>query len=355
MIDDFGYINARVRALKGLLLTAREYEAALETGSLEELVSCLESTPYAAALGEAMTLKKGIAAVEEGLRRDFHGTIDHLLRIAGGRPRELLATVLGRWELFNVKTVLRGLHSHAGLEAIMGSAIPFGRLDEAALQELVRQAEVRSAIDLLVQWRIPYAPALRAAYPAYREHGDFHALEVALDRSFFTAALRGLDRGRGDEAVVAECLRREIDLILLSYALRAVHHETTEPHAGEAFIPGGKTVTHEVFGRLCAARTLGEFMAAVPSSSYTACLEEKAGRYLEFRRLFALERALSTCFIREMVRLIQRDPLSIAFTIGYIWRKISEITNLRLIARGKYALLPREEIEALMLSTEAAG
>jgi V/A-type H+-transporting ATPase subunit C len=352
VIDDFGYINARVRALKGLLLTARGYEEALGSASLEELVSYLESTPYATALGEAMTLKKGIAGVEEGLRRDFHRTIEHLVRIAGGRPRELLATVLGRWELFNVKTVLRGLHAGAGLEAIMGSAIPFGRLDEVALQELVRQADVRSAIDLLVQWRIPYAAALRAAYPAYREHGDFHALEVALDRSFFTTALRGLDRGQADEAVVAECLSREIDLILLSYALRAVHHGATEPHAGETFIPGGRTVTREVFEKLCAARTLGEFMAAVPSSSYTACLEEKVRRYLEFRRLFALERALSTCFIRGMVRLMLRDPLSIAFTIGYLWRKVNEITNLRLIARGKYAVLPREEIEALMFSTE---
>lgn len=355
MSDDFGYINARVRGLKGLLLTARGYETALEAGSLDELVSYLESTPYATALGEAMTLKKGIAGVEEGLRRDFQRVIDHLIRVAGGRPRELLAIVLGRWELFNVKTILRGLHAGAGLEAIMGSAIPFGRLDEVALQELVRQADVRSAIDLLVQWRIPYAAALRTAYPAYHEHGDFHVLEAALDRSFFTTALRGLERGQADEAVVAECLRREIDLVLLSYALRAVHHGTVELPAGDTFIPGGRTVTRKVFEQLCAARTLGEFMSVMPSSPYTACLDEKARSYLELRRLFALERGLSACFVRQMVRLILRDPLSIAFTIGYLWRKVNEITNLRLIARGKYAALPREEIEALMLSTETPG
>jgi vacuolar-type H+-ATPase subunit C/Vma6 len=37
--------------------------------------------------------------------------------------------------------------------------------------------------------------------------------------------------------------------------------------------------------------------------------------------------------------------------MGFLWRKINEITNLRLIARGKYAALPREEIEALMVAT----
>lgn len=219
-----------------------------------------------------------------------------------------------------------------------------------ALQELVRQADVSTAIDLLAQWRIPYAATLRGAYPAYRERGDFHALEVALDRSFFTTALRGLDRGRSNDAVVADCLRREIDLALLSYALRAVHHGTTETRPAAIFIPGGKTITLPVFERLCAAGTLPEFIAAMPSSPFTACLAEKVRRYLEYRRLFALERSLHTCFIREMTRLVLRDPLSIAFTVGYLWRKVNEVTNLRIIARGKFAALPREEIESLMFA-----
>lgn len=349
MIDDYGYLNARVRSLHGLLIAERGYAAALASDTLEELVAFLESTGYAASVGEALTVKKGIAGIEEGLRRDFQHTIDHVVRVASGRSRELLTVVLGRWELFNLKTVLRGRHAGAGLETIMGSTIPFGRLDEVALQELVRQADVKSAIGLLEQWRIPYAAALRAAYPAYRERGDFHALEVALDRSFFTSALRGLDRGRTNDGVVAECLRREIDLVLLSYALRAVHHATAEARPGEVFIPGGKGVTLPVFERLCAAGSIAEFLEAVPAP-FAGCLAEQVQRYLEVRRLFALERSLHTCFIREMTGLVLRDPLTIAYTIGYLWRKTNEITNLRIIARGTYAALPREQIEALMFT-----
>jgi len=57
----------------------------------------LEGTPYAAPLDEALTTHKGIAGVEEGLRRDFQRTIDHVVHVAGGRPRELLELALGRW------------------------------------------------------------------------------------------------------------------------------------------------------------------------------------------------------------------------------------------------------------------
>lgn len=355
MTDDCGYLNARVRVMKGRLLGESSWRAALECASVDELLSFLGSTPYAAAVDEATSVKKGIAGIEEGLRADFQRTIDHLLRIAGGRPRELLAIALGRWELFNLKTVLRGRHARAGLEAVMGSAIPFGRLDEVALQELSRQPDVKAAIDLLAQWRIPAAPALRAAYPRYLERGDFSVLEAALDASFFASSLRVLDPARTDDAVVAGLLRSEIDLILLGYALRVAHHAGAgadtgaQAHAAELFIPGGRTITRPVFERLCAARGVRELVELVPPSPLAACLAAGSKRRREARGLFALDRLLQLCFFRETLRLILRDPLSIAFTIGYLWRKTGEIVNLRLIARGKHAAVPREEIEALLL------
>lgn len=349
MIGDYGYLNARVRSFKGRLLSEPDLDAALACASLDELVAFLESTAYAPAVSEAMTLKKGVAGVEEGLRRDLQRTIDHLVGTAGGRPRQLLILVLGRWELFNLKTVLRGLHAHSGLETVMGSTLPFGRLDEVALQELARQGDLKAAIDLLTQWRIPYAPELHQAYPAYRVGGDFQVLELALDRAFFASGLRRGEPGRADESVVADCLRREIDLILLSYALRAMHHAPTEAAPEEIFIPGGKAVTREIFLRLCAARTLAEYLDAVPLPAYAACLAPQAPDYLVQRRLSILDRALHSCFVRSMMRLVLGDPLSIPLAIGYLWRKVNEVTNLRLVARGLYAALPRDEIEALMI------
>lgn len=349
MIDDFGYINARVRALQGLLLPLRSLEDGLGTGSLDEFTTFLGSTPYATAVAEALTVTKGIAGVEEGLRRDFQHTIDHVVRLAGGRARRLLRLVLGRWELFNVKTVLRGLHARVELERVMGSTVPFGLLDETALKELARQGDVKGALDLLAQWRLPYAAALVRAYPRYRDRNDLHVLETALDRAFFASALRWLDADRPDDVVVAGHLRREIDLILTGYALRAMHHGAQSAELDEVFIAGGSTITREVFERLCAARTLPEFSAALPHSAYAACILEQIGRTLEPRRLFALDRALQSCFIKATMRLGVARPLSISFTIAYLWRKMSEITNLRLIARGKYASLPRAEIEALMV------
>ena len=346
MIDDWGYINARVRTLQGRLLGRRGLDAALLATSLEEFVAMLEATAYAAALDEALTTSKGIAGIEEGLRRDFQRTIDHVVHCAAGRPRELLERALGRWELFNVRTVLRGLHARAGLDAV-ASTIPFGRLDEAALQELARQADVKAGIDLLGQWGIRYASALLHAYPAYRERGDLSPIEAALDRGFFKEALRGLDRGDPDDEAVAAGLRAEIDRLLIGYALRAMHAGGAAADTAATFIPGGRTVTLPVFERLCATRTEREFLAAVPAGPLATCLQSAGAGGA--RTLPVLDRALHACFVRSMMRQVAGDPLSAAFAIGYLWLKANEIVSLRIIARGLHAGIPRADVEALIV------
>ena len=120
-----------------------------------------------------------------------------------------------------------------------------------------------------------------------------------------------------------------------------MHHATPPADLDEFFIPGGRTITREVFARLCAAGTVAEFAAALPRTVAARCLEEGMARAPEPRRLLALDRALQSCFARETLRVSRREPLSIGFAIGYLWRKAGEVTNLRLIGRGKYAGLPR--------------
>jgi V/A-type H+-transporting ATPase subunit C len=349
MTDDYGYLNARLRAKKGSFLRPRDYESALGTASLEEMVTFLEGTPYKTEVIRALTATRGMAGVDEGLRRDFQHTIDQMVGSVSGRLQELVTIVLGRWEIFNIKTVLRGRHAGAPLETVMHNVLPFGRLGDVALQELARQQDMKSAIDLLSQWSIPYARVLREAYPVYREKGDLQVLELALDRSFFASSLRGLDPTDQNDQIVADYLRREIDLLLVGYALRSVHHGVHEGDSGSVFIPGGRSVSAVVYGRMLAARSLDDLMKAVPDPLYVRCLEAGMPSYLEHRRLSALERSLETCFIKSMTAKMAGDPLSMSSVIGFLWLKLNEITNLRIISRGKYTLMPREEIEKYLV------
>jgi vacuolar-type H+-ATPase subunit C/Vma6 len=51
----------------------------------------------------------------------------------------------------------------------------------------------------------------------------------------------------------------------------------------------------------------------------------------------------------KVARLFRGDPLMINIPIGYLWMKTIEVTNLRLIARGKAFGIAQPEIEQELL------
>lgn len=265
------------------------------------------------------------------------------------RPAELLHVVMGRWELLNLKTVLRGRHVAALPETVMASLVPFGRLDDVALGELVRQPSVGDMVSLLAQWRVPYAFALRQAVPLYKQKEDLQLLEHSLDLAYFDAAIKSVREGEGDDGMVLDFLRKEIDLLLISYALRYAHHGIVEKDAASVFIPRGRSIDLPAFERLLAVRDVEDLVKTVPVPAYAACLGNGMFAYLESRRLSALERAMETCFARGAVAAITRDPLSISVAIAVLWLMVNEVVNLRVIVRGKQTAMPRAEIEKYLV------
>ncbi len=349
MSDDYGYINARIRGMKGRLLQRKELETALGLETVDDVVAFLDAGPYGPEIEKAMTLRKGISGLEEGLRRDLEAAFAKIVRLASDRPREIIQILMGRWEVFNLKTILRGLHVNASLETILSNLVPFGRLDDVALRELAGQKNIKGVIDLLATWRIPYAAVLNKAFLLYREKEDLQQLETALDRAYFDQARKAIDESDPEEAPVLTLIKFEIDMLLVSYALRSAHYQIREQDIRSIFIPGGKEIDLPKFERMMAARDVDDLIKIIGVPAYTECLEAGMLRYLENRRLGGLERAMETCFFRRAHHAVYQDPLSVALVIGYLWLKVNEVVNLRLISRGKHTSMPRAEIEKYLV------
>ncbi len=355
MSDDWGYINARIRAMRSRLIPAADLERMLSAGELDEIIALLDGTVYGGELRTSLAASKGLPGVDEGLRRNLEKTFDVVSRMTSGHARELIALMLGRWEIFNVKTILRGKHIGAGKEDILASALPFGELDDVALAELAVQPDVKGVIDLMAQWGIPYARLLRKEFPAYREKDDLQGLEQALDRAYFEGALAALDRGNPDDAQVMELMRREIDVTNIGYALRVVHHQVSGAQAEAAFVPGGDSVSLDLFARLLRARNMDDLVGMLAGSCYAACLQDAMLQYLDTHRVSVLERSLENRFVRSICSGISNDPLSASLVISYLWMKLNEIKNLRIISRGKQTHMPVDQIRKHLLLVGSAA
>ena len=340
---DYDYLNARIRSMKGRLLTPQAFEGLIQKPDLEGVIPELEKTPYRAELERASVHYKGIHAVEEALRREMAKTFSRILAIARGDEAEKYVTLLlARWDVQNVKTILRGKAMHVPPAEILECLIPAGDLDEAALAELLKQTDVRAVVDLLATWRIPYARPLTRSIREFQETRDTAVLEYALDRFSFESSLEALQGDSEDDRIMREMVTSEIEVVNLKTAFRLIRDGIALEEARGVLIDGGRSPdTARVLSLIGtgnidqAAKMLDgtpyRFLSLIPGSA------AKGG-------ISAYEKELDRYLLRKGVSHFLKDPLSIAIAIAYIWAKHAEVTNLRVIARGKIAGITDKEI-----------
>lgn len=351
MPTDYGYPNARIRGMKSHLFDANFYQRLIDERGLQDIVSLLGKTPYGPDINAAMIKYKGIRGVDEGLRINVMRTFRKVYEVVDSEGRRLVAILIGRWDVANIKTILRGKHIGVGADAIQESLIPAGELDENVLREIAMQSDVKSCIDLLATWEISYARPLTDTFPEYAKRRSLTPLELALDKFYYEESLRWLKKRGLNTGLVKEIIVREIDFTNIMTVLRSVREEVEPAEAEQFLIPGGKELLFERLKELLEKQNVEDVIYELQDTRYYDVLKDKLEAYFESGSLSVLERRMEEMIVRKGVSMFRGDPLSIALIIGYIWAKYNEVINLRIIARGKAVGMPEERIkEALVLA-----
>ena len=345
---DYDYLNARIRSMKGRLLSPAAIEAMVQKPDLEGIAAELGRTPYRAELERATVQYSGIHAIEEALRKETAATFSRILSLSRRDEAEKYARLLlYRWDVQNLKTILRGKAMHVPPTEILECLVPAGDLDEAALAELLKQVDVKAVVDLLATWRIRFARPLALHLPEYLQNRDLSVLEYALDRFACESALADLRDDTDDDAIMRAMVRTEIEVINLKTAFRLIRDGVTAEEARPLIIERGRSPDTALVLSLigtgsveAAARMLGgtpyRFLADIPAEA------AKAG-------VSAYEKELDRYLLRKGVSHFLKDPLTIATAIGFLWAKLAEVTNLRVAARGRVAGMPEKEIRREIL------
>jgi len=314
--DDFAYLNARLRVRRSRLLPEGFFREALGW-DLPKFWARLNESIYGPDLA-GDTLQDLDRAVLAHLER----TVGDLPGLVSGQAREAVSLLLLRADLANLKTILRGQQEGWSPGEILGR-LGGGTIPRALYGLMAEAPDPAALAQLLALAGHPLARALREAVTGAPEPV---ALEINLDRGFYTAWLR---RARElMQPYLIDFMRFEIDAANLATAckLAGLRFEGT---AKRFFIPEGRYVPSHLFELLAQ----GEL----------AALAELAGTALapvaEVRDLPALERGLR-CLLLDRARLGVQDLLGPGLANEYILRKQWEAGRIRLLARRAFFQLP---------------
>jgi V/A-type H+-transporting ATPase subunit C len=336
-MSGFEYGNARLRAMKSRLLRNEQlYElAALE--SINRFLELLRLTAYEEAIEAALVQASGAEALRNALQND----LAHLVRkgrdFFSGAAAEQADWFLRRYDVSNLKAILRGAAQQLADEAIIPALLPPGEPTLHELRALPRDSDARSVVDLLATCPPPPAhPPL-----PLRARGDglnLPQMEVALERWYFESALAF---ARKHSPTLQETLMFAADRANILTALRLVGLEPPpllQEHFGAEdpallFIGPG----HIARQRLVTAgrqESVEEAVQALSSTPYASVLEAALQQYEVTGKASAFERALEEEQLRRASKLFVLDALGIGVFIGYVVLKTREVANLRWIAHG---------------------
>lgn len=345
---EYGYSNARIRGMRSRLLKQAVFDDLMSSKDIGAAIQKILQTEYRPELETRLLHGRTATQVDEALKDNMVLTFRKVLRLANDEALELLTTLLGRWDLFNIKTIIRGKHMHLSDQEIIDSLISVGQLSQVDAEELAKQGGVKSVVDTLSTWRLPFAVPLREALPHYNENADLSVLELALDRYYYQWAASRLGKRRANSVVARRFLGAQVDTINLLTCLRLLNSNLKPDEALRFFLPGGITVTEALFNDLASKSDVDEVFNRLKRTPFGRPIEEVALKYIEKGSISVFERALEDYLFRQAFATSKGDPLGIGLMISYLWAKANEVTNLRIVVKGVSVGMPvgrmREEL-----------
>lgn len=349
----YEYLNTRIRVMLAKLLKPQQFLALLELRELTELVTALGDTDYAPEIERCSVEFSGYELIERAVLYNGQRLFAHLVRIAPEGPRQLIEIVLERFEVFNLKTILRGLHVGASPEEMGKNLYPTLLYPPEFYQELLKRETLRGVLDYLLSTGNRYYQPLAAVFPEYERTGKLALLEHALD-SFYFAHARSVLEERADEnaQIVQEALGTEADILNLVYALRVVASQVQSDEKYRYIVEGGRHLSPEAVRALLASSDVDDFWSKLARTPYFRKIgvpQEQLSAPLGAPRL---QERLENLLYAELCRLELGRFFDIQMALSYIWRKSAEMTNLRVIASGLARHAPRAQIEENLIPLE---
>jgi len=340
-VSEYDYGNARLRARKSRLLSRHDLELLSETGSLQSLITALLRTPYRKSIETALARITGIDCITEALRNDLVESMKTIHGFYAGNASEMIAMVMRYYDIHNLKAILRGLGKNVAPGEIIPTLLPIGDLSYNLLADVARAQSPRIAIDLLASMNYPIVHPLLKLRVA-RPGADTFEMEMALEQWYFQEARKDLPGEDEAEQLLLSALNMDADLTNLLVVLRFVADPAEKrllqqrlgtDRLSSLFVGPGR-LSFKLLTQAGEQDLLLSALTILEGSVFSSALKSGYQAYSQTGRLSSLEKSLHRYRLSWMVQWIAKDPLGLGVFLGYLALKISEIANIRWIARG---------------------
>ena len=339
---NYPYVAARVKAKKAALYPQDTYARLLQM-EIPQIARFLGEGPYKDEILALGAQVRGVDLVERATANHLAKVFTQIIEMSEGRLRDMVARYLERWDVSNIKTILRGRLYGASPADIEEDIVAAGSLDTSFLHALVGKETVEEVFDAL--GGTIFEEARRQMGESFDPTKGLAAYEDALAHVYYRHLLADIEPRTEPSRLFHEFVRREVDILNLRTLLRVWRTKSAVDRP--VFLDGGLELTVDEL-RDCAGLDLAGLMGRL--SHYSRYGDIAASlREVEAHGVAHVERALERAQLKAASRHSHLHPLSVLPVLDFLARKVREVENIRIIARGKEHGLHAETMKELLV------
>jgi V/A-type H+-transporting ATPase subunit C len=339
---NYPYVTARVRAKKAALLSPDTYERMLQM-EIPQIARVLSEGAYKAEILALATRATGVDLIEVATTLNLAAVFRQIIGFSEGELRQMIGWYLDRFDVQNIKTIVRGKLFGASPDEIQEGLVAAGSMRESFLRLLIELPSLDEVFDRL-EGTI-HSQALQAIGKKPSEVEKWNEWEDRLTTLYYENLLLIIPERTEGTRLMREFVRREVDIVNLKTLLRLWASKASLPY--DPFVDGGFEIPREELAEMVPLDVNG-LTARLREYALT---EDLAGQIKDLQAVGvgSLVRSVEKLHLLEAGRYAHVHPLSVLPILDYIVRKDREVQNLRIIARGKESGLAPTAIRELLV------
>ena len=341
---NYAYTVSRVKAKKAQLLKEEDYNKMLQL-SVPEISRYISETGYQKEVVDLASRYEGINLVEHATYANMAKVFGSILGSSQGELKTMVAAYLERWDIWNLKVILRGKSYGLDVESIKDDLVPAGSLKMEDLDKLV---SLDSNEDMLTNYARMVGIPQHDIVNAYKNTDNgVGEVEDFLDKYYYVRLLSSINPTSRPGRMFQDYVRTEIDAKNLETILKLKAEGVYGEIVMKYMIPGGKEIDKRVATQLANSETI----AAVVNDSAQLQFSEFVKPLIEDDRVLIRDvvHEMKKYEIAQAKKFAHMYPLSVVPVIDYMIHKEIEVNNIRTVARGIESGLDKDIIKGLLV------
>jgi V/A-type H+-transporting ATPase subunit C len=339
---NYAYTVARVKAKKALLLKEDDYDKMLMM-TVPEISRYISEAGYNKEMTDLAGRLSGLDLLEHATYLNMAKVFSSILRTSTGELYTMVYAYLDKWDVWNLKVILRGKSYGLDAESIREDIVPAGKLTAESLDKLI----AFDTDDDVIQnfGKITHLDFPQEVLTAYKTSGNLGVIEDFVDKMHYERLIRSISLSTRPSHIFYDYVREEVDLknfeTILKLKAEGIHGDPVMKY----IIDGGRKIDERMLASLANAEDINSMISELSQLDFGEEIKAAMEAGDISGAVFGLKK-----YERQKAKKFSRlYPLSVIPVIDYMLNKEREVRNIRAIARGTESGLDKETIKGLLV------